>query len=169
MTQVLDLVAAFVARILGVFGAGAASFLFLPVFILTVVIGFVLVVQKLGGFLSRTVATVVTWAVAGAGAVLLLAELVVADGYRRRGARAPAVVYNLGDMVASWAAGLTTAVRNTAATVGGALGRANGWLLILISLGLIWYWNYQHCPEGAAGCARPVSAWVHQIGTSDKP
>jgi hypothetical protein len=73
------------------------------------------------------------------------------------------VVYNLGDMVASGAAGLTAGVRQVTTTMAGVAARAKVPLLLVLSIGWIWLWNYQHCPDGAVGCARPVSAWYQQV------
>ncbi|HEU4347694.1 MAG TPA: hypothetical protein VFR35_07890 [Actinoplanes sp.] len=161
--MILDTVAEMVRRFLGMFSADTAEVLFLPVFAVAVMVGFVLAVHKLAPPLSRLAAVVLTWMITGAGAFVLLAEMVVADGYRRRGVRPPSAVYHLGDVVASWAVGLTAVVRQLTAALAGLLSRAKVPVLVLLSIGWIWLWNYQHCPDGAAKCDRPVSAWYQQV------
>lgn len=167
--MILDKVAELVHRVLGMFPADTATFLFLPVFVVVVMTGFVLAVHKLGPPLSRLSALVLTWVIAGAGAFVLLADMVIADGYRRRGAAPPRTVYNLGDAAASWAIGLTAGVRQATTAVGGVLSRAKVPVLLLLSAGWIWAWNYQHCPDGAPGCDRPVSAWYQQVSADKGP
>jgi hypothetical protein len=161
--MILDTVATWVRRFLGVFEADTAEVLFLPVFVLTVVIGFVLVVHRLGRPASRLAAIVLTWVITAFGAFALLVEKVVAEGYRRRGVRAPSVVYNAGDVVAAWAIALTAGVLRLTTLAAGVLSRAKMPVLVLLSVGWIWLWNYQGCPEGAVACDRPVHAWYQRI------
>ena len=161
--MILDSVALAVRHVLAMFPPGAAEFLFLPVFVLAVMIGSVLVVRKLAPPASRLAAFLLTCLITGGGAALLLAEMAVAGGYRRRGVTPPSVLYNLGDAVASWVLGLTEGAQRMTGALAGLMSRAKVPVLLLLSVGWIWLWNYQHCPDGAAGCARPVSAWYQQI------
>jgi hypothetical protein len=161
--MILDTIATWVRRFLGVFEADTAEVLFLPIFVLTVVISFVLVVHKLGKPASRLAAVVLTWTITAFGALALLVEMVVAEGYRRRGVRAPSVVYNAGDVVAAWAAGLTAGVLRLTTLAAGVMSRAKVPVLILLSAGWIWLWNYQHCPDGAVACDRPVHSWFQRV------
>ena len=161
--MILDSVALIVRHALGVLPTDAANFLYMPVFMLAVMIGVVLVVHKLTPPASRLAAHLLTWLITGAGALLLLAEMAIAGGYRRRGVRPPSIVYNLGDAVASWATGLTSGARRATGALADVLSRAKVPLLLLLSCGWILLWNYQHCPDSAAGCAKPVSAWYQQV------
>jgi hypothetical protein len=161
--MILDSVADLVRRVLAIFPPDTAQVLFLPVFVATVMIGFVLIVHKLAAPLTRLAATLITWVITGAGAFLLLLDMVVADVCRRRGAKPPSVVYNLGDVVASWAVGLTGGTRQMLTSAAGVMARANVLLLIVVCGGWIWLWNDQYCPDGAAGCARPLSVWYEQV------
>lgn len=166
--MILDRVADVVRTVLGVLPDDAAQFLFLPVFATVVVTGVVLLVRKVASPLSRLGAEVLTWGIIGVGAVALLAEMVVAGGYRQRGTRPPAAVYNLGDTVASWVVGLSAGVRRATTAIGGALSRAKVPVLVLLSAGWIWLWNHQACPDGAPGCDRPVTIWYQQVSDNSK-
>jgi hypothetical protein len=160
---ILDDVDAVVRHVLGMFPADTAQFLSVPVFVLAVVIGFVLVVHKLAPPASRLAAILLTWLITVAGAVLLLAEMAAAAGCRKRGVKPPSVVYNLGDVVASWTVGLTAGAQLMTGKLATFLAGAKVPVLVLLSVGWIWIWNYQHCPDGAGGCARPLSAWYQQV------
>ncbi|GIE94628.1 hypothetical protein [Paractinoplanes rishiriensis] len=161
--MILDKVAGLVRGILGMFPDSAAEFLFLPVFVVAVMAGVVLVVHRLAPPLARLAAIALTWLITGAAGLVLLAEMTIAGGYRRRGAVPPQIVYNVGDMIASGTIGMIGGVRQVTGAAGAALSRAKVPVLVLLSAGWIWLWNYQHCPDGAPGCDRPVSVWYQQV------
>ncbi|WP_328475432.1 hypothetical protein OHA21_19165 [Actinoplanes sp. NBC_00393] len=167
--MILDKLAGWVYQLLGMVSENAAKYLFVPVFLATVIVGFVLLVHRAAAPLTRFATAVLTGVIAGAGAFLLLGEMVVADGYRRRGNQPPAAVYNLGDMVASTAVGLSAGIRKAMTAVAGVLSKAKVWLLVLLCGVWIVIWNHQHCPDGATGCSRPLSGWGTQQVSGGQP
>ncbi|MFI5932218.1 hypothetical protein [Actinoplanes sp. NPDC051494] len=163
MTGPLDMMAELLLRLLGGLAPETAAVLFVPLFVVVVATAFVVFVRTALEPLCRAASFVLRTAFTLAGAVVLLGEMTVAGGYRRRGVRPPAVVYNVGDIVASW----VTAASSGATRATTALARAarlNAVLLILVSLAWIWLWNDGYCPDEAASCARPVATWYDRIG-----
>jgi hypothetical protein len=163
MTAPLDAVADLVRRLLlAVLSPEKADAMFIPVFFLVVMAGFVMFVRRALPPLCRAAAVVLRAVVTFAGALVLLVEMAVAGGYRQRGTRPPAVVYNLGDSVAGGVTSLVTGSAKATAVVARA-AQINVVVLLLVSLGWIWLWNDRHCPEGAARCSGPVSTWYAHV------
>ena len=161
----LDTIAEWVGRVLGVFPPSVATFLSIPVMVLVVASGATLFARRLLVPVGRAIIVVLGWVAVVAGAVVLLPEAAIASIFRQASRRPPAVVYSLGDAVASGVAALGRAVDNAAGTVN-RLARTNGLVVILLVGAWIWWWNYNHCPDAAAPsatCVRPIAAWWSQI------
>lgn len=165
--SLLDAVGAWVSRVLGVLPPDAAHVLYIPVLFAVVCAGTAIFVRvallpltHLGVWLLRCAVTLV-------GAVILLAEMGTASWYRRSAKRPPAAVYNAGDAVASWISAISERSPGIA-TVAARVARVRMSAILGFALACFWLWNYRHCPDGAApaGCVRPVSSWLTEVGGS---
>ena len=160
----LDKVAQWVQRVLAVLDPETARFLFIPAFVLVVVFGVVIFVRKLLPPVCALAAIVARWAITLLGAVVLLVEMAIASGFRQAQRKPPALLYNFGDSVASWVTSLNAGAQVVAGQLS-RLARMNLLLLLVLAGGWIWLWNYDHCPDGAKSCARPVSVWYAQVSS----
>ena len=160
--SLLDVVAEWVRRVLAVLDPQTARFLFIPAFVLVVVFGVVLFVRKLLAPACGLAAILARWAITLLAVLVLLGEMAIAAAFRQTERKPPTVLYNFGDAVASWVASLSAGAQTVAVQLS-RLARMNLALLLLLAGGWIWLWNYEHCPEGATACARPVSTWYAQV------
>ena len=160
----LDMIARWVQRVLAVLDPETARFLFIPAFVFVVVLGAVLFVRKLLPPACALAAILTRWAITLLGAFVLLAEMAVAAGFRQTTGKPPALLYNFGDAVASWVTSLSAGAQVVAGQLA-RVARMNLVLLLLLAGGWIWLWNYDHCPDGAKSCARPVSVWYAQVSS----
>jgi hypothetical protein len=160
-----DWVVSLIRRVLSVLPPAAVEILWFPVFVVVLLLAFLAVARKGLPLLGRAFTTALGWLVMGAGAILLLADLIIASICRLSGLRPPGVVYAYGDIVSTFVIGLVSASGRTASAFV-RLAKVNAFVIVLLCAGSVWWWNRDHCAaaEAAQPCVRPVASWLSGIG-----
>jgi hypothetical protein len=97
------------------------------------------------------------------GVLLLGVDFLLASCFRLCRLRPPAVVYGLGDTVVTATKAAQTGIRILGGRTG-RLRRLSGTLILMLVVGLVWWWDAGYCARSpAGGCTTPISSWLRLV------